>query len=63
VQPIQSVTNQLLDEHARGRPLSSIYFVWAVADRHMIDDKSVTDYGPKRLPYSFAPGTPIILRR
>jgi ferredoxin-NADP reductase len=37
ITPMQSMCNQLMDEHARGRPLDLCWFVWSCRDRAMVD--------------------------
>lgn len=37
ITPMQSICNQLLDEHARGRPLDLCYFVWSCRDKDMVE--------------------------
>ena len=36
ITPMQSITNDLLEQHSRGRPLTSVQFVWCVRDRAML---------------------------
>mmetsp|Transcript_26152 Transcript_26152/g.57296 ORF Transcript_26152/g.57296 Transcript_26152/m.57296 type:complete len:563 (-) Transcript_26152:177-1865(-) len=37
ITPMQSICNSLLDQHARGRPLKKVWFVWSVRDRYLVD--------------------------
>lgn len=36
ITPMQSITNDLLEQHARGRPLKGISFIWSVRDRALL---------------------------
>jgi len=36
ITPMQSITNDLLEQHCRGRPLKLISFIWSVRDRAML---------------------------
>jgi predicted ferric reductase len=59
ITPLQSMTNELLEQHSRGRPLKKIFFVWSIRDHFMISDvqshdvKYLENNLPKQLPYSF----------
>jgi predicted ferric reductase len=37
VTPMQSICNEICDQHARGRPLKLLWFVWACCDRATLD--------------------------
>jgi NAD(P)H-flavin reductase len=37
VTPMQSICNELVEQHGRGRPLKLLWFVWAVADRATLE--------------------------
>ena len=61
ITPMQSICNDLISQHERGRPLIRVIFVWSVRDAFMVT--SVLDYDkqyfgtkiPRRLPFSFSP--------
>ena len=36
ITPMQSITNDLMHQHRQGRPLKSVYFVWSVRDKAMV---------------------------
>ena len=61
ITPMQSICNQLIYEHLRGRVLKKILFIWSVKDKFLYD--TVTDNPeayylkklPGKLPFSFQP--------
>ena len=58
---MQSICNDILSQHKRGRPIKKIMFIWSVRDLHMVS--SVLEYDrtyyeqneSKQLPHSFSP--------
>ncbi len=38
ITPLQSITNSLLEQHSRGRPLKKLFFIWSVRDHALISD-------------------------
>jgi ferredoxin-NADP reductase len=54
ITPMQSICNQIADEHARGRPVELCYFVWSCRDKFMVD--SVT---PEQLEKATKNGLPL----
>lgn len=62
ITPLQSICNNLIYEHLRGRDLKKIFFIWSVKDRFFyeaIADNPNSFYAKKlpsnRLPFSFQP--------
>jgi len=61
ITPMQSICNQLIYEHLRGREMKKIMFIWSVKDRFLYDEVSDNPEAfyvkklPSRLPYSFQP--------
>lgn len=56
ITPMQSICNELIEQHERGRPLHKIWFVWSVRDKYMVDAvENVNINSAHRLPYSFQP--------
>ena len=61
ITPMQSICNDVLSQHKRGRPLDKMMFIWSVRDLHMVN--SVLEYDrtyyeqneSKQLPLSFSP--------
>lgn len=61
VTPLQSICNQLIYEHLRGRNLKKILFIWSVRDKFLFDS-IVNSPGayyskklPAKLPFAFQP--------
>ena len=61
ITPLQSVCNQLIYEHIRGRILKKILFIWSVKDKFLYDSVSENPDAfyvkklPRNLPYAFQP--------
>ena len=61
ITPMQSICNQLIYEHLRGRELTKIYFIWTVKDKFMVDEITESPSAfyvkklPAKLPYAFQP--------
>ncbi|MEW5297176.1 MAG: hypothetical protein WDW36_000401 [Sanguina aurantia] len=60
VTPMQSIFNDLLSQRARGRPISKLWFVWSVREKHMLSSvlhntKFARKHLPAQLPTSFSP--------
>ncbi|MEW5314504.1 MAG: hypothetical protein WDW38_005999 [Sanguina aurantia] len=60
VTPMQSIFNDLLSQRARGRPISKLWFVWSVRQKHMLSSvlhntKYARKHLPAQLPASFSP--------
>ena len=61
ITPLQSICNQLIYEHLRGRGLKKILFIWSVKDKFLYDtvaDNPEAYYIkklPSKLPFSFQP--------
>ena len=56
ITPMQSVANDLLEQHARGRPLRSVFFVWSVRDRAMLGAVRGPGGGAARRAWAWPPG-------
>ena len=54
ITPMQSVSNELLHLHARGRPLKKLHFVWSARDRSLLGSMA----GSSELPYNATPALP-----
>ena len=61
ITPMQSICNDVLQQHHRGRPVEKIMFIWSVRDLYMVnsvleyDRKYYEENEPKQLPHSFSP--------
>ena len=63
ITPMQSVCNELLDQHKRGREMLRMWFVWSVADKFMVNSMYDETYAeteamaklPLPMPKSFQP--------
>lgn len=56
ITPMQSITNDLLYQYSRGRPLEKIIFIWSCRDKYMVSSIYDRDFQkPTRLPLSFSP--------
>ena len=51
---MQSITNELMHQERRGRPLNTIKFVWSVRNKSVIEAMAMDDL-PSRLPPQFQP--------
>jgi predicted ferric reductase len=47
ITPMQSICNQLHDEHNRGRPIELCYFVWTCRDKYMVDSVTMSPLNDK----------------
>ena len=61
ITPMQSICNQLVYEHMRGRRIIKILFIWSVKDKFLLDEVQANPDAfyvkkiPSKLPFSFQP--------
>lgn len=61
ITPMQSICNDVLYQHNRGRPINKVMFVWSVRDLYIVnsvleyDRKYYAENMPGQLPHSFSP--------